>query len=79
MTTQAKINDAAKAREYFEAKMAFTTGPVEVNRKVSITFTQPAVSRMTHLLRRRRALREAGLDPDMAEVRPAQMVENYEQ
>ena len=31
------------------------------------------------LLRQRRALREVGLDPNMAQVRPAQMVENYEQ
>ena len=31
------------------------------------------------LLRQRRALREVGLDPDRAEVRPAQVVENYEQ
>jgi hypothetical protein len=31
------------------------------------------------LLRQRRALREVGLDPDMAQVRPAQVVENYEQ
>jgi hypothetical protein len=31
------------------------------------------------LLRRRRALRGAGLNPDMAEVRPAEVVEKYEQ
>ncbi len=31
------------------------------------------------LLRQRRALREVGLDPDEAEVRPPQVVENYEQ
>ena len=31
------------------------------------------------LLRQRRALREVGLDPDDAEVRPTQVVENYEQ
>ncbi len=31
------------------------------------------------LLRQRRALREVGLDPDDAEVRPPQVVENYEQ
>jgi Protein of unknown function (DUF2630) len=31
------------------------------------------------LLRQRRALREVGLDPNMAQVRPAQVVENYEQ
>ncbi len=32
MATQIKINDPAKAKEYFEAKMAFTTGPVELER-----------------------------------------------
>ncbi|MEX5216419.1 MAG: DUF2630 family protein [Nitrospiraceae bacterium] len=31
------------------------------------------------LLRQRRALRDVGLDPDDAEVRPPQIVENYEQ
>ncbi|MCS6302891.1 MAG: rhodanese-like domain-containing protein [Nitrospira sp.] len=32
MATEVKINDPAKAREHFEAKMAFTTGPVELER-----------------------------------------------
>ena len=31
------------------------------------------------LLRQRRALRDVGLDPDDAQVRPPQVVENYEQ
>jgi hypothetical protein len=31
------------------------------------------------LLRQRRALREVGQDPNMAQVRSAQVVENYEQ
>jgi uncharacterized protein DUF2630 len=31
------------------------------------------------LLRQRRALRSAGLDPDAAESRPADVVEHYEQ
>ena len=31
------------------------------------------------LLRQRRALRDVGLDPDEAEVRPPKVVENYEQ
>lgn len=31
------------------------------------------------LLRQRRALREVGLDPNDAEVRPPETVENYEQ
>lgn len=30
MTTQTIVQDPAKARAYFEAKMAFTTGPVEL-------------------------------------------------
>lgn len=32
MATQVAIHDPAKAKEYFEAKMAFTTGPVELER-----------------------------------------------
>jgi len=32
MATQTMINDPAKAKEFFEAKMAFTTGPVELER-----------------------------------------------
>ena len=31
------------------------------------------------LLRQRRALRDVGRDPDQAQVRPPQVVENYEQ
>ena len=31
------------------------------------------------LLRQRRALREAGFDPDVAKVRPPEVVERYEQ
>ena len=32
MATQVTIEDPTKARAYFEAKMAFTTGPVELER-----------------------------------------------
>ena len=32
MATHVTINDPVKAREFFEAKMAFTTGPVELER-----------------------------------------------
>ena len=32
MATQATVRDPAKAKEYFESKMAFTTGPVELER-----------------------------------------------
>jgi hypothetical protein len=32
MGTMIRINDPAKARAYFESKLAFTTGPVELER-----------------------------------------------
>ena len=32
MGTQVKVNDPAKAKAFFEAKMTFTTGPVELER-----------------------------------------------
>ena len=40
---------------------------------------QVELDRCWDLLRQRRALRGAGLDPDKAQARPAQVVENYEQ
>ena len=40
---------------------------------------QVELDRCWDLLRHRRALREVGADPDQAQVRPAQVVENYEQ
>ena len=38
-----------------------------------------ALDQCWDLLRQRRALREFGEDPDKAKVRPARIVENYEQ
>ena len=34
MATKTILNDPVKAKEYFEAKMAFTTGPVELSRMI---------------------------------------------
>src|SRR5690349_14960407 len=34
MKTELKIHDPAKARAYFEDKLAFTTGPVELDRMI---------------------------------------------
>lgn len=34
MNTKVKIHDPEKARVYFESKMAFTTGPVELERMI---------------------------------------------
>ncbi|BFU96909.1 MAG: conserved protein of unknown function [Nitrospira sp.] len=44
-----------------------------------LTQVQVELDQCWDLLRQRRALRDAGMDPDMAQVRPAQVVENYEQ
>ncbi|HEY7129411.1 MAG TPA: DUF2630 family protein [Nitrospira sp.] len=44
-----------------------------------LTSVQVELDRCWDLLRQRRALRQAGQDPDMAQVRSAQVVENYEQ
>lgn len=38
-----------------------------------------ALDRCWDLLRQRRARRNAGLDPDQAEIRPAETVEHYRQ
>jgi Protein of unknown function (DUF2630) len=38
-----------------------------------------SLDRLWDLLRQRRALREAGLDPDAAQERPPEVVERYEQ
>jgi rhodanese-related sulfurtransferase len=34
MATQLSIHDPAKAKQFFESKMAFTTGPVELERMI---------------------------------------------
>ena len=41
--------------------------------------TEQALDQCWDLLRQRRALREFGRDPEEAKVRPAKIVENYEQ
>jgi rhodanese-related sulfurtransferase len=35
MANKPQLNDPKKAKEYFEAKMAFTTGPAELNRWIN--------------------------------------------
>ena len=44
-----------------------------------LTQVQVELDQCWDLLRQRRALREVGQDPNLAQVRPAQVVENYEQ
>ena len=50
----------------------------ETDRQRLVT-VQVELDQCWDLLRRRRALRGAGLNPDEAEVRPANVVEKYEQ
>ncbi|HEX5616604.1 MAG TPA: DUF2630 family protein [Acidimicrobiia bacterium] len=47
--------------------------------RVKLRELEVALDQCWDLLRQRRARRNAGLDPDEAEVRPAEIVENYQQ
>lgn len=47
--------------------------------RVRLSELKVELDRCWDLLRQRRALREFGEDPDKAKVRPAKIVENYEQ
>jgi Protein of unknown function (DUF2630) len=60
----------------FEQGENTTLGNVDSQRLAKV---QVELDQCWDLLRQRRALRGAGQDPDMAQVRPAQVVENYEQ
>ena len=70
---QQLVNDEHRLYEQGERGMAG-----ETDRQL-LTNIQVELDRCWDLLRRRRALRGAGQDPDQAEVRSAQVVENYEQ
>ena len=52
--------------------------PSKADRK-RLAQVQVELDQCWDLLRQRRALRDVGYDPDEAEVRPPQVVENYEQ
>ena len=54
-------------------------GTVEAINRQRLAQVQVELDQCWDLLRQRRALREVGLDHNMAQVRPAQVVENYEQ
>jgi hypothetical protein len=56
-----------------------THGPAEGADLQRLSKVQVELDQCWDLLRQRRALRGSGIDPDMAQVRPAQIVENYEQ
>jgi len=54
-------------------------GAVDERERQRLAQVQVELDQCWDLLRQRRALREVGQDPNLAQVRPAQIVENYEQ
>ena len=61
-----------------EHKLYSETGPSQTNH-ARIEELRVALDQCWDLLRQRRALREFGKDPEQARVRPADVVEGYEQ
>ena len=68
------IEDLVKEEHRLRAEESLT--PADHHRLESI---QVELDQCWDLLRQRRALREFGQDPDQAHLRPARIVENYEQ
>jgi uncharacterized protein DUF2630 len=67
-----RIQGLASEAHGLYAKGAFAAGDQERLRRIRIELDQ-----CWDLLRQRLALRDAGRDPDEAEVRPADVVESY--
>lgn len=55
------------------------THPKTDRKRLAQVQVEVEVDQCWDLLRQRRALRDVGLDPDDAEARPPQVVENYQQ
>jgi Protein of unknown function (DUF2630) len=68
------IDQLVKEEERLYAKNGLTDEDEERLAEVKVELDQ-----CWDLLRQRRALREFGKDPDKAKVRPAKIVEDYEQ
>ncbi len=68
------IDQLVKEEERLYAKNGLTE-----EEQARLAEVKVALDQCWDLLRQRRALREFGEDPDKAKVRPAKIVENYEQ
>jgi hypothetical protein len=73
-TVLGHIDELVKEEERLYAKNGLTEEDQARLGEVKV-----ALDQCWDLLRQRRALREFGEDPDKAKVRPAKIVENYEQ
>lgn len=66
----------AEEHELWERESA---GAVDEEERRRLADLRVSLDQCWDLLRRRRALRDAGQDPDAADVRPADVVERYQQ
>jgi hypothetical protein len=73
-TVLGHINKLVKEEERLYGKNELSVGDQQRLAELKVELDQ-----CWDLLRQRRALREFGDQPDKAKVRPAQIVENYEQ
>jgi len=73
-TVLSHIDELVKEEERLYAK-----GGLTEEDQARLGEVKVALDQCWDLLRQRRALREFGEDPDKAKVRPAGIVENYEQ
>ena len=62
-----------------EEERLYTKGELSLDDEKHLAELKVRLDQFWDLLRQRRALREFGKDPDKAKVRPAKIVENYEQ
>jgi Protein of unknown function (DUF2630) len=62
-----------------EEEQLYAKGTLSDEDEVRLATVKVELDQCWDLLRQRRALREFGKDPDQAKVRPAKVVENYEQ
>ena len=73
-TVLSHIDQLVKEEERLYAKNGLTDDD-----RARLAEVKVALDQCWDLLRQRRALREFGEDPDKAKVRPAKIVESYEQ
>ncbi len=62
-----------------EERALYSDSKIDDGEQVRLQALRVELDQCWDLLRQRRALREFGEDPDHAKVRPAKVVENYEQ
>ena len=75
-TDESVLNQIEKLAD--EEQELYSREEIDPDTRKRLEKIQIELDQCWDLLRQRRALREFGKDPDEAEVRPAEMVEDYE-